>query len=94
MSGDHNLGHTCSYYCTRPECIKAQRDELREANEALYKDSRELQTMLEGEREEAEALMRQALETLEWVIAYGTDDHGPSMRGTASALRERLGGEK
>jgi len=24
--------HSCSYYCDRPECIKAQRDELR----ALY----------------------------------------------------------
>jgi hypothetical protein len=23
--------HTCSYYCDRPECIRAQRDELREA---------------------------------------------------------------
>jgi hypothetical protein len=22
--------HSCSYYCNRPECIKAQRDELRE----------------------------------------------------------------
>lgn len=22
--------HSCSYYCQRPECIKAQRDELRE----------------------------------------------------------------
>lgn len=22
--------HSCSYYCTRPECIKAQRDELRD----------------------------------------------------------------
>ena len=22
--------HSCSYYCHRPECIKAQRDELRE----------------------------------------------------------------
>lgn len=22
--------HTCSYYCTRPACIAAQRDELRE----------------------------------------------------------------
>ena len=21
--------HTCSYYCDKPECIKAQRDELR-----------------------------------------------------------------
>jgi hypothetical protein len=22
--------HTCSYFCERPECIKAQRDELRQ----------------------------------------------------------------
>lgn len=22
--------HTCSYYCTRPECVRAQRDELRD----------------------------------------------------------------
>jgi hypothetical protein len=22
--------HTCSYYCDKPECIKAQRDELRD----------------------------------------------------------------
>jgi len=22
--------HTCSYYCDRPECIRAQRDELRQ----------------------------------------------------------------
>jgi hypothetical protein len=22
--------HSCSYYCDKPECIKAQRDELRE----------------------------------------------------------------
>lgn len=22
--------HTCSYYCTRPACISAQRDELRD----------------------------------------------------------------
>jgi hypothetical protein len=23
------IEHTCSYYCERPECIRAQRDELR-----------------------------------------------------------------
>lgn len=23
-------GHSCSYYCERPECIKAQRNELRD----------------------------------------------------------------
>jgi hypothetical protein len=27
---DHETIHSCSYYCDRPECIKAQRDELRE----------------------------------------------------------------
>jgi len=25
--------HTCSYFCDRPDCIRAQRDELREAIE-------------------------------------------------------------
>ena len=28
--------HTCSYYCDRPECIKAQRDELREKYMTRY----------------------------------------------------------
>lgn len=27
--------HTCSYYCDRPECLKAQRDELRDRLEGL-----------------------------------------------------------
>ena len=26
--------HTCSYYCDRPECLKDQRDELRDRLEA------------------------------------------------------------
>ena len=26
--------HSCSYYCDRPECIKAQRDELRDQMDA------------------------------------------------------------
>ena len=25
-----NTVHSCSYYCTRPDCVRAQRDELRE----------------------------------------------------------------
>jgi len=29
--------HTCSYYCDRPECIRAQRDELRQALEQAEK---------------------------------------------------------
>ena len=35
MSNEFDL-HTCSYYCHRPECIKAQRDELREKYMARY----------------------------------------------------------
>jgi hypothetical protein len=31
--------HTCSYHCHIPECIKAQRDELRDKVEALRKDA-------------------------------------------------------
>ena len=30
--------HACSYYCDRPECIKAQRDELRAKYSALLDD--------------------------------------------------------
>jgi hypothetical protein len=29
--------HTCSYYCDRPECIRAQRDELRQKFEQAEK---------------------------------------------------------
>lgn len=30
--------HSCSYYCDRPACIKAQRDELRDKYFALLED--------------------------------------------------------
>jgi hypothetical protein len=29
--------HTCSYFCDRPDCIKAQRDELRQKFEQAEK---------------------------------------------------------
>ena len=29
--------HTCSYYCERPDCIRAQRDELRQKLEQAEK---------------------------------------------------------
>ena len=29
------MEHTCSYYCERPECIRAQRDELRDRLEKV-----------------------------------------------------------
>ena len=31
--------HSCSYYCDRPECIKRQRDELRERLERIERDT-------------------------------------------------------
>jgi len=33
--------HTCSYFCERPECIRAQRDELRQKLEQLIQAERE-----------------------------------------------------
>ena len=34
--------HSCSYYCDRPECIKQQRDELREQLERVTAERDEL----------------------------------------------------
>jgi chromosome segregation ATPase len=34
--------HSCSYYCDRPECIKAQRDELRQRVADLEKQTEEI----------------------------------------------------
>ena len=31
--------HSCSYYCDRPECVKAQRDELHERLDALIAEA-------------------------------------------------------
>ena len=33
--------HTCSYYCDRPACVKAQRDELRQKLEQAVAAERE-----------------------------------------------------
>lgn len=72
--------HTCSYTCQRPECIKAQRDELRAKAEANTAEIRRYHRACE-----------MALEALEWFNRYGTDEHGPSLRGAEAALREVLG---
>lgn len=34
--------HTCSFYCERPECVKAQRDELRAAVLKAIRDEAQL----------------------------------------------------
>ena len=31
--------HSCSYYCTRPECVRTQRDQLRDELTALRRDA-------------------------------------------------------
>jgi hypothetical protein len=40
--------HTCSYYCERPECIKAQRDELRQKLEQAEKQEPWVKTYCGG----------------------------------------------
>ena len=54
--------HSCSYYCQRPECIKAQRDELRDR----------LGSMTDRE------IMQRALEALEAnsLLVNGDDENG------------------
>ncbi len=43
--------HSCSYYCDRPACIKAQRDELRESAEKLQGRYDLLQTQFDRLRD-------------------------------------------
>ena len=45
MSNESDL-HSCSYYCDRPECIKAQRDELRAKYVALHDQHAQFKTRL------------------------------------------------
>ena len=40
--------HSCSYYCTRPACIAAQRDELREKFFALQSMTKALGVYTHG----------------------------------------------
>lgn len=40
--------HSCSYYCDKPECIKSQRDELRESLAGLMEQNTELDQRLAG----------------------------------------------
>ena len=42
--------HSCSYYCDRPECIKAQRDELRDRL-TIIKNYPEKDNLAQPERE-------------------------------------------
>lgn len=51
-----NTLHTCSYECDRPECIKAQRDELRAKMEANTAEIRRLYQLCMDQQGEIYAL--------------------------------------
>jgi hypothetical protein len=68
--------HSCSYFCDRPGCIKAQRDELRAAVEAAappgHEFMQDLDSMLyaayvDGREDEREDIRREVLERAEAV---------------------------
>jgi len=68
--------HTCSYYCDRPECVKAQRDELRqkfEQAESLDKQD-EIKALIEDLRLNHEfcpkEVILQAADELEVLAAF------------------------
>jgi len=63
--------HSCSYYCERPECIKAQRDELRER---LAQPEQEPVTAIRLLTEQCAALIRERDELQKQVWRY--EQHG------------------
>jgi hypothetical protein len=73
--------HTCSYECDRPECIKAQRDELRSM---MYSNTAEIRRY--------HKVCEMALKALEWHLERGA--YGADLEGTTAALREVLGGKE
>lgn len=51
--------HSCSYFCTRPECIRAQRDELREEAAKMRRMWLDVQSGLQEEMIENIGLRKQ-----------------------------------
>ena len=81
------MEHTCSYYCERPECIRAQRDELRDRlgrelaaakAEAAAMENNWMCAEEKASRREAEAeALREACELIwQWqdMMTDGPDD--------------------
>lgn len=75
--------HTCSYTCPRPECIKAQRDELRAKVEANTAEIRRYHRACE-----------MALEALEHHTAIKHPQQMYYRDSAIDALREVLGGKE
>lgn len=85
--------HTCSYSCTRPACVLAQRNELR----AKLEDSQDAANKFANSQQADEALMWQALEALQAVVGYQEPEHYVERevalrkaRASITVLRERL----
>lgn len=68
--------HGCSYYCERPDCIKTQRDEMRdngayEQGEEMYKAIRRECDAKLAKFEAENAALRGLLERAKWMELYG-----------------------
>jgi hypothetical protein len=71
--------HSCSYFCTRPACVLAQRDELRG----------KLEQAIEAERE-ACARVCDKIERRKWeAVMNGGAMQGIGARDCAAAIRAR-----
>lgn len=97
--------HSCSYQCQRPACVLRQRNELLKQAEHLHAEvleqarllgiSGSVEARLLAQADRDAALLRQALEALEYA-ADATEPIRPDACGcplcvAATAIRERLG---
>ena len=78
------MEHTCSYYCERPECIRAQRDELRDRLEKVDQGGAVAGVVLRG----GFPTLLQEKYVLPTDIRLYTRPHDPAL---ADALRQILG---
>ena len=68
--------HSCSYFCERPDCVKTQRDEMRdnrayEQGDEMYKAIRRECDAKLAKFEAENAALRGLLERAKWMELYG-----------------------
>ena len=69
--------HSCSYFCKRPACIKAQRDELRAKNEAhqiVFSGIASALAELHNMTPEQLDTLRKDAERLDWIAQQELED--------------------